>query len=211
MIAYVKGIVADVSETGVVLDVGGIGYQITVSPDTAARVGGRGEEAQLFTYMYVREDQFALYGFLSRDELELFKKLITVSGIGPKGGLSILSVISADDLRFAILSGDAKAISRAPGIGKKTAERLILDLRDKLEMPVWDGGGEQGESTSSGTSLSGADGLSGAAESVLADAAEALVALGYARMDALKAVRKAAAGGASDTEALLKAALKYMV
>lgn len=209
MIAYIKGIVEEVTQTSAILDVGGIGYEVLISPDTASRIQGRGEEAKLFTYMYVREDQFALYGFLGKEELELFKQLITVSGIGPKGGLSILSAMSSDDLRFAILAGDAKSISRAPGIGKKTAERLILDLRDKLKMP-----GEEEEcggmihipSTTSGIG-NGADSVD-----VRTEATEALVALGYGRAEALKAVRTAVTGAPdADTETILKAALKLML
>ena len=93
-----------------------------------------GEEIKLHTYLNVREDAMQLFGFLTRDDLEIFRLLIGVSGIGPKGGLSILSKLSADDLRFAVLSGDAKAISSAPGIGKKTAEKVIIELKDKLNL-----------------------------------------------------------------------------
>ncbi len=209
MIAYVKGIVEEVTQNSAVLDVGGIGYEVLISPDTASRMQGRGEEAKLFTYMYVREDQFALYGFLSKEELALFKQLITVSGIGPKGGLSILSAMSSDDLRFAILAGDAKSIARAPGIGKKTAERLILDLRDKLKMP-----GEEDESGAMLHIPSGGSSAGNSAENrdVRTEAAEALVALGYGRTEALKAVRSAAGSAPeADTETLLKAALKLML
>ena len=134
MIAFVKGRIDDISEENVVLDVGGIGYNIKISTGTAASLPGIGEEIKLYTYTCVREDMFSLFGFLTRDELEIFKKLITVNGIGPKGGLAILSAMSADDLRFAIISGDAASISKAPGIGKKTAERVILDLKDKISI-----------------------------------------------------------------------------
>ncbi|MBR4768681.1 MAG: Holliday junction branch migration protein RuvA, partial [Lachnospiraceae bacterium] len=120
MIAYVNGILADIYEDRAVVDVGGIGMNVFISVSTASMLPGIGEEVKLYTYTLVREDTFSLYGFLSRDELALFKRLITVSGIGPKGGLSILSVMNADDLRFAILSGDSKLIATAPGIGKKT-------------------------------------------------------------------------------------------
>ena len=126
MIAYVKGTLEDRSEDNAVVDVGGIGYNIRISADTAARLPGIGEKVKLYTYTSVREDAVQLFGFLSRDDLEIFRKCITVSGIGPKGGLAILSVLDADSLRFAIMSGDAKAITKAPGIGTRTAERLIL-------------------------------------------------------------------------------------
>ncbi len=209
MIAHIKGILEELTQTGAILDVGGVGYEILISPDTASRMPGRGEEARLFTYMYVREDQFALYGFLSKEELELFKQLITVSGIGPKGGLSILSAMSGEDLRFAILAGDAKSIARAPGIGKKTAERLILDLRDKLKMP-----GEEEDTAGAGnlSSLGSAAANGTDSRDVRTEAVEALVALGYGKAEALKAVRKAAGSlPEADTETLLKAALKLML
>ncbi|MCI9220950.1 MAG: Holliday junction branch migration protein RuvA, partial [Lachnospiraceae bacterium] len=119
MIAYVKGTVEDIAEDNAVVDVGGIGYNVRISADTAARLPGIGEIVKLYTYTSVREDAIQLYGFLSKNDLEIFKKCITVSGIGPKGGLAILSVLDADSLRFAILSGDVKAITKAPGIGRR--------------------------------------------------------------------------------------------
>ena len=106
MIAYVKGIIEDIREDDVVIDVGGLGYHVRISADTAARLPGIGEKAKLYTYMNVREDAIQLFGFLSRNDLEIFRKCITVSGIGPKGGLAILSVLDADSLRYAIMSGD---------------------------------------------------------------------------------------------------------
>ena len=134
MIAFLRGYVAALYEGTAVIDVGGIGYEVRVAGETVQRLAaaGRDEEVLVYTYTYLREDQIALYGFMSREDLELFKLLITVSGIGPKGGLALLSVGTADDLRFAIMTGDSKMISRAPGIGKKTAERVIIDLRDKV-------------------------------------------------------------------------------
>ena len=134
MIAFVKGRIEDITEENVVVDTGNIGYNVKISTGTASLLPGVDAEVKLYTYTCVREDMFSLYGFLTRDDLEVFKKLITVNGIGPKGGLAILSVMSADDLRFAIISGDAAAISKAPGIGKKTAERVILDLKDKISL-----------------------------------------------------------------------------
>ncbi|MDE6964946.1 MAG: Holliday junction branch migration protein RuvA, partial [Lachnospiraceae bacterium] len=117
MIAFVKGKIEDLSEENVVIDIGGVGVNVKISAGTFNLLPGIGGEVKLYTYTSVREDAFILFGFLTRDELELFKKLITVNGIGPKGGLSILSVMSADELRFAIISGDWAAIARAPGIG----------------------------------------------------------------------------------------------
>ena len=166
---------------------------------------GTGQQVRLYTYLYLREDMIALFGFLSKDELQLFEQLITVSGIGPKGGLSLLSALSADDLRFAILSGDAKTIAKAPGIGKKTAERLVIDLRDKIQMSS----SAEHMDLSEFTSLKGGSEGQSSAES---DAIEALAALGYARTEAARAVRQAVKDGTeAETEALLKASLKYMM
>ena len=160
MIAFLSGTLEYLSGDLAVIDVGGVGYEVNVSAEVSGNLSsiGTGNIVKLYTYMYVREGQVALYGFLSRGDLALFKLLITVSGVGPKGGLNLLSVLSADDLRFAIVTGDAKMISRAPGIGKKTAERLILDLKDRV---------------SSGFVPAAADGagLTGLAEGLQRDAA----------------------------------------
>ena len=118
MIGYVKGTLEEIEETSVILDVGGMGIRIYISGDFLCQLPSYGSEMKIYTYTNVKEDSFTLYGFRNKDELELFKKLISVSGIGPKGGLSILSVLSADDLRFAIYSGDVKSIAKAPGIGR---------------------------------------------------------------------------------------------
>jgi Holliday junction DNA helicase RuvA len=160
-----------------------------------------GQEIRLHTYTHVREDLLQLYGFLTADDLEIFKQLITVSGIGPKGGLAVLSVMSADDLRFAILSGDAKAIAKAPGIGAKTAERIILDLRDKAALPV------NGPAARDIAGLDNSPARDGSAKN---EAIEALTALGYGATEAQRAV-KAAATAEMDTEAVLKAALRNLM
>ena len=201
MIAFVRGEIADITEDNVVLDVGGIGYNIKVSTQTAQRLPGIGKEAMLHTYTCVREDAFQLFGFLTKDELSIFKKLITVNGIGPKGGLAILSVMSADDLRFAIISGDAKAIAKAPGIGSKTASRVILDLKDKVSVEETLIKREMNEYAALGENGS----LQAENEAV-----EALVALGYSPSDAVKAVKKASAPADADAEEILKLALKNM-
>ncbi len=205
MIAYVNGIIEYIEEGLCVVDVGGIGMNVFISGSTMDRMPGIGEAVKLYTYTSVKEDSFTLYGFLSRDELSLFKMLITVNGIGPKGGLSILSVMTPDDLRFAIMAGDSKSISAAPGIGKKTAERITLELRDKIKVSEDDMLGNSAAVT--------IDDLSGDASSARDEAVAALVALGYNSTDAMKAVRKvlkADESAASDTEVLLKLALKEM-
>ena len=132
MYAYLNGIIADIEDDNCIIDVNDIGYNVQISGQTMTRLPGIGERVKLFTYTNVKEDALQLYGFLSKADLEMFKKCITVSGIGPKGALGLLSAMDADDLRFAIISQDVKAISKAPGIGKRTAERLILELKDKL-------------------------------------------------------------------------------
>ncbi|WP_034446902.1 Holliday junction branch migration protein RuvA [Butyrivibrio sp. AE2032] len=205
MIAYVNGILESLEEGLAVVDVGGIGMNVFVSGSTMDRMPGIGEAVKLYTYTNVKEDSFTLFGFLSRDELALFKMLITVSGIGPKGGLSILSVMTPDDLRFAIMAGDSGSISKAPGIGKKTAERITLELRDKIKATEAD--------MLKGSGAVTMDDLSGEASSARDEAVAALVALGYNSGDAMKAVRKvltANEDAASDTEKLLKLALKEM-
>ena len=206
MIAYVNGILESIEEGNAVIDVNGIGYNVNISGSTMDRMPGIGEAVKLYTYTNVKEDTFSLFGILSRDELNLFKMLITVSGIGPKGGLSILSVMTPDDLRFAIMAGDSKSISAAPGIGKKTAERITLELRDKVKLSEDDMlGGSVAPISSAGVS----EGVNPARDEAVA----ALVALGYNSTDSMKAVRKVLAANPAagdDTEALLKLALKEM-
>ncbi len=202
MIAFVKGEIAAITEDNVIIDTGNIGYNVRISTGTANLLPGVGQEIKLYTYTHIREDIFQLYGFLTRDDMEIFKKLITVNGIGPKGGLAVLSVMSADDLRFAIMAGDARAISKAPGIGIRTAERIILDLRDKVSI--------EDTLVAKEMDVYGNTGHSGTDSQAKNEAVEALVALGYGAAEALKAVKKAAAMEEMDTEALLKAALKNM-
>ena len=131
MYSYIKGTLEEVSEDLIVVENNGIGYNIRISARMLDALPARGEQVKIYTYLYVKEDAFSLFGFPSRDELEMFKLLINVSGIGPKGGLAVLSVLSANDLRFAIVAEDAKTISKAPGIGSKTAKRLIIELMGK--------------------------------------------------------------------------------
>ena len=201
MIAYVDGIIEDITEDNVVIDVGGMGYNVKISSDTASKLPGVGEHTRLYTYTCVREDAFLLYGFLNRNDLDIFKKCITVNGIGPKGALAILSVMDADSLRYAIISGDTKAISKAPGIGAKTAERLILDLKDKVKI---DDTMIQREIalTSAGTS--------GVENPQLKEAIDALVALGYGQTESVKAVKSIEGAEEMESGKLLKAALKKL-
>lgn len=201
MYAYLKGTIEEITEDNLILEVNQIGYNIKISARTANLLDGIGSIVKIYTYTLVREDAFNLYGFLTRDDLEIFKKLITVNGIGPKGGLAILSVMSADELRFAILSGDAKAISKAPGIGARTAERVILDLKDKVSLQD----AISPKADVSITSLTG-EGASGEKN----EAIEALVALGYSASDALRAVKQVEITADASVEDILKASLKYL-
>ncbi len=199
MYAYIKGEIADITEDNLVLECNNIGYNIRIPLSVAQRLPGIGSTVKIYTYTSVREDAFQLFGFLSKDDLEIYKKLIAVNGIGPKGALSILSAMSADDLRFAILSGDAKAISKAPGIGNKSAERIILELRDKVHLM---------SGSISETPVSAMDTQSDSA--ARNEALEALTSLGYAPSEALKALQQVTITEDMDSGAVLKQALKII-
>ncbi|MCR5748477.1 MAG: Holliday junction branch migration protein RuvA [Lachnospiraceae bacterium] len=201
MIGFIKGTVDTISENTALIDVNGVGFEVNIGSGTVAELPHTGDEVKLYTYMSVREDDMSLFGFMHKDELELFKMLIKVSGIGPKGAQAILSVMSVSDLRFAILTGDAKAISRAPGIGGKTAQKLILELKDKVsdaDMLT--------ESTLGGHTDSGNMPIT----DERTEAAEALIALGYSQTEAYRAVKAAEAPEGSDANSILKAALKHL-
>ncbi len=201
MIAYVHGVIEDVAEDNVVIDVNGIGYNVRISADTASRLPSEGETVRLYTYTMVREDAFLLYGFLTRNDLDIFKKCITVNGIGPKGALAILSVMDADSLRYAIMAGDTKAISRAPGIGARTAERLILDLKDKIKI----------DDVLISKEIAATASVHVADTPQKKEAVEALVSLGYGQTESVKAVNAIENIESMDSGAVLKAALKKMI
>jgi len=198
MYAFFKGKLAYIGEDSIILDVHDVGYRILVSPASIAYLPQLGEEAKIYTYTSVREDAIWLYGFLNQDDLEIFKKLITVSGIGPKGGMAILSVMNADALRFAIVAGDSKAIAKAPGIGAKTAQRVILELKDKVSL----------EDTLVQREINGGVAYREELSDYTQEAVEALVALGYSSTEALKAIKAIPNAMELDAESLLKAALK---
>lgn len=198
MYAFFKGKLAYIGEDSIILDVHDVGYRILVSPASIAYLPQLGEEAKIYTYTSVREDAIWLYGFLNQDDLEIFKKLITVSGIGPKGGMAILSVMNADALRFAIVAGDSKAIAKAPGIGAKTAQRVILELKDKVSL----------EDTLVQREINGGVAYREELSDFTQEAVEALVALGYSSTEALKAIKAIPNAMELDAESLLKAALK---
>ncbi len=203
MIQFIRGELVLQEEDKILVDVGGVGYGIFMSGNAMAKLPPQGKEVRVYTYLSVKEDSMQLYGFLTRDDLKVFKLLIGVNGIGPKGGLAILSVLSPDDLRFAVMANDAKAISKAPGIGKKTAEKIILELKDKLSIED-----ALDHAVSKDTLVSGAVGYN---NEVMSEAIQALVALGYGNTEALKAVKQVEITEDMGVNEVLKMALKYMV
>ena len=203
MIGYVKGILEEADDQCIIVDNHGIGYRIFVPGSVFSGAIPIGQEVKIYTYLNVKEDAMQLYGFATRDDLRVFKLLLGVNGIGPKAGLGILSALSADDLRFAVLADDAAAIAKAPGIGKKTAQKLILELKDKLDL---EDAFEQKLANQSAARIPETEG-----DNQLQEAVQALVALGYPNTDALRAVKKVEGAETMDVETLLKAALTKMI
>lgn len=199
MISYIKGTLEDLTEEGIVLENNGMGYEIKTSGRLLTALPQRGSSMKVYTYLYVREDVLSLFGFASREELRTFQLLIAISGIGPKAALAILSTLSVEELRFAVLSQDVKTISKTPGIGKKSAERLIIELKDKMKLEDLLPAEEIENNTTGITNDS-------KAEAILA-----LGSLGYSNVDALRAVSAVKNAETMDTEALLKAALKKLI
>lgn len=203
MIAFVKGILDTVEEDRIVIDNQGMGLEILVPGSILPELPQTGNEVKIYTYMHVREDAMQLFGFRTRDEKEMFKLLITVNGVGPKGALGILSVMDVDTLRFAILSDDAKSISKAPGIGNKTASKVILELRDKCRLEdMLDAPSETADAAGGDTSPAIDH------KEVRNDAIQALVALGYTATEASRAVRSVSVTPDMTVEELLKQSLK---
>lgn len=199
MISYIKGELTEVFEEIIVVESNGIGYNVRVPASLLSRIPMVGTELKVFTYLYVREDAMNLYGFLTRDDLDIFKLLITVNGIGPKGALGILSTITPDELRFAVLADDVKLISSAPGIGSKTAQKLIIELKDKLKL---EDAFEKKLTHNNEELLHNSDGKN--------EAIQALVALGYGSAEAIKAVKQVEELENKDSESILKEALKKL-
>ncbi|MDO4487981.1 MAG: Holliday junction branch migration protein RuvA [Eubacteriales bacterium] len=198
MYSYIKGILAEIEEGKAIVEAGGVGYEIFVPATVLRELPPDGSEVKLFTHFVVKEDEESLYGFLTKDDKSMFESLIGVNGIGPKGALGILSTLSANDLRMAIVTGDAKSISAAPGIGKKTAERVILDLKDKIGS-IADAGGISISQVSQGVVRSSGP---------VAEAIDALTMLGYSRTEAGRAVGAVNFTEDMTTEDVLKLALK---
>ena len=206
MIQYIHGTLSEISDGQIIVEASGVGYGINVPSTVIGELPAVGTEVRIYTYYSVKEDSQSLFGFLYKEDREMFTQLIGVNGIGPKGALSILSVLRPDDLRMAIMTGDAKAISSAQGIGKKTAERVILDLKDKI------GDLSSMYSGNLTADLGGRPAGRGASSSAgpMAEAIEALVALGYSRMEAGRAVGSVILDDNMTTEDVLKASLKLI-
>ena len=198
MISYIKGTLEETMDDGIIIENNGIGYDIKTTSRLLMALPSRGSNMKVYTYFYVREDALSLFGFANREELDTFKLLIAINGVGPKAALAILSTLSVEELRFAVISQDIKTISKAPGIGKKSAERLIIELKDKMKLEdalKWE--------------EEPMDGVGN--EDSKAEATLALVSLGYSNAEALRAISAVDGGEAMDTETLLKFALKKLM
>ncbi|MDO4517991.1 MAG: Holliday junction branch migration protein RuvA [Bacillota bacterium] len=201
MIGFLRGILAEKGDGHIIIDVNGVGYLVSVPGNNKAYLKSEGDEVLVHTKMIVREDDMSLFGFSSKNELDAFNKLIGVNGVGPKAAIAILSSFTYEQLRQAIVYEDAKALQRANGIGKKSAERIVLELKDKFGSAGADSEGEIGDSIE-GQALTSAAGAK-------SEAINALMALGYSRGEAMKALT-----GISEkdltTEEYIKRALKNL-
>ncbi len=203
MFSYIRGTLADSGLSYMVIEAGGVGYFINASESDTRRLPEKGSEIKAYIYMNISERDIALFGFLEERELELFKMLISVNSVGAKMALSILSILSYDDLITAIVSQDAKSISAANGVGKKTAEKIIFDLRDKIDLKEI-----YGEEGNIGIGHESEDGTATDSRN---DAILALAALGYSNSEAMKAVKKVKNTEEKSTDEILKEALKYLL
>lgn len=189
MIATLHGKLQHRADDGIIVNVGGVGFRVRVPVRILADLGAVGSDVNLFTHLHVREDDLSLYGFSSEDELRLFETLLTVSGIGPKVALGILSAASSETLRLAIAQGNVDVLTTFPGIGKKTAQRMVLELKSKIDVS---GLGEMGE-------------LTPADEDVM----NALINLGYSAAEAARAAQ-AVPASAKTTEERIRVALQNL-
>jgi len=198
LFAFLRGILDAIEKESLVIEVNGIGFQVQVPASTAKQLSGPGSEIKLHTYMDFRNDGISLYGFFDQDELSIFRSLLGVGGVGPKAAIGLLSTLEAQKLYLAIIEEDVNKLTQAPGIGRKTAQRIILELKDKLIKK-----GFQGLERDEGT---------GGSSQEEEDAVEALVALGYSETEARKFVRATPAGAGSTLPApeLVRLALRKM-
>ncbi len=201
MIAFLSGKILEKHPASVVIDVGGVGYDVAIPLSTFYELGEPGSDVQLRIYTLVREDAIQLYGFRTERERELFLKLIAVQGFGAKSGISMLSGMSADEIISAIRAGKIERLTSIPGVGRKTAERLIVELRDKV--------GEIAHAAAAGSGTQPSAGLEG--DAVVDDALSALVNLGYQKNAAEKALQQALQDGTElNVQKLLRAALQRL-
>lgn len=198
MLAYIKGTITEIGADEIIVETGGVGFSVFTSSQATTRLT-KNQQATIYTHLNVREDDMSLFGFLTKEERSVFRMLINVSGVGPKSALSILSCLSVDELRMAVLSDDYKAIAKANGIGPKTAQRLIIELRDKFHLEdVLDGYEENTSDTV-------------VPEDLVSEVAMALSSLGYSNVEALRAIKKVPNSESMSVEQLLKAALKNII
>lgn len=227
MISYIKGELAEVLEDSIVVETGGIGFEIRVPALVLDELPAEGEEVKIYTYFHVREDAMQLFGFLERSDIRIFEQLLGVSGIGPKGAMAILSIMSAEDLQFAVLADDAKTISKAPGVGLKTAQKLILELKDKMKLEEAfelkakkaekqkqepkEEMKEEKPATTKKTTKKSTEPKKKENTQAKNDAILALEALGYTPAEALKAVRQIEDLSNMTTDQIIKEALKNLL
>lgn len=204
MIAYITGELITTNQEGIIVEQNGMGYNIMMPLSSVNNLPNNGSFVKIYTFLYVREDNLSLYGFLNQDDLGVFKLLITVSGIGPKGALAILSSMTADDLRFAVLAEDVKTITKAPGVGTKTAKKLILELKDKFKL-------DESFEVRLANNESGTDSNGSNIMRIRNETIEALSVLGYSRSDAVKAVRSIKIEDDMTIEEVIKISLKQLV
>jgi holliday junction DNA helicase RuvA len=200
MYAYIKGKLEYRHNEFIVVEANGVGYKIHTALSTIQTVGSVGETVRIFTHLYVREDIMSLYGFLTQEELGLFELLISVSGVGPKAAISVLSSISPSKFGLAVITDDTKTLTKAQGIGTKMAQRIILELKDKIKK----------EQITAISNLSGEEKtMVNAENSRVSEAVSALMVLGYTPLEASKAVSSVYSDGMG-LEAIIKAALMGM-
>ena len=197
MISFLKGALAGKSESGVIIDVGGVGYSVSMPASDIAKIGDIGEKVTVYTHFHISENPVGLFGFLTNEQIDYFNKLISISGIGPKAAISVLGTLSVQDLAFAIIAEDVKAITRAPGVGPKAAQRIILELKGKID--TQDAVSVPDRGTVAATSAVRAD----------TGAVNALIALGASPSEAQKTVMQIDATGLT-TEEVIKEALRRM-
>jgi len=200
MFAYIKGTLEYKCNDYLIVEANGIGYKIFTSISTIETAGRIGEQVKIYTYLYVREDVINLYGFLTQEELGMFELLISVSGIGPKVAISVLSSISPSKFGLAVITDDVKTLTKAPGIGNKTAQRIILELKDKIK----------NEQLSLPDSITGGDNVPEKSNSIISEAVSALMVLGYSGAEASRAV-SAVYSDNMDLETIIKQSLKKMI